>query len=140
MRAGKGDGMSKLFGTRTSSRVDTKEIFAFFKKANLTEQDMLNIEKPGGLTVINSQRAIVPVGETAATITGIISEIQSASDTLVVDDVGPQTDYSEYIEFGVISKPNYPIQPFVRPSVMGNGAKRFWDAITTAFIKVVKSK
>lgn len=139
MRAGKGDYMSKLFGTRTSSRVDTKEIFAFFKRTNLTEQDMLNIEKPGALTVVNTQRTLVPV-DTGATKAGIIPEIQFSSETLIVDDVGPQTDYSEFIEFGVISKPNYPIQPFVRPSVMGAGAKKFWNAIEFAFRRVVESK
>lgn len=139
MRTGEGDNMSKLFGTTRSSRVETKEIFAFFKKANLTQQDMLNIEKPGGLTVSNIQKALVPV-DTGATKVGIIPEIQSSSDMEVIDDIGPQTDYSEYIEFGVISKPNYPIQPFVRPSVMGPNADKVFGVIETAFIKVVESK
>ena len=98
-------------------KLDDREVISFLKKG-LTVGEMLSIEKPMGLTVVNKQRQDVPV-DTAATKNSIQPDIQSATSLQVVDHVGPSTDYSPSIEFGVTSKPNYPIQPFVRPSVNG---------------------
>lgn len=98
-------------------KVDDREVIAFLNKG-LTAGEMLSIEKPMGLTVVNKQRQDVPV-DTADTKNSIQPDIQSATSLQVVDHVGPSTDYSPSIEFGVTSKPNYPIQPFVRPSVNG---------------------
>lgn len=131
--------MSKLFGTVRSSRVDSREVTALFKNVKLTEQDLLDIEKPGGLNVANTQKTLVPV-DTAATKTSISQHIQSSSDTEVIDHIGPETDYAEFIEFGVISKPNYPIQPFVRPSAMGASADKVFNVIEFAFRKKVEEK
>ena len=99
--------------------VDDRDVMRALKKLELNTSDMLDIEKPIALTIVNKQREQVPV-DTAATKTSIGQHIQSASVDQVIDHVGPETDYAPYIEFGVASKPNYPIQPFVRPSVFGN--------------------
>lgn len=131
--------MSKLFGTTRSSRVDAREVTALFKNVKLTEQDLLDIEKPGGLVIANAQRTLVPV-DTGATKTSIAPEIQSSSDTEVIDFIGPSTMYAEFIEFGVISKPNYPIQPFVRPSAMGKSADTVFNVIEIAFREKVEQK
>ena len=98
-------------------KFDDREVMAFLKKG-LTENEMLAIEKPMGLTVVNKQRQDVPV-DTAATKNSIKPDIQTATAEKVVDHIGPSTDYAPSIEFGVTSKPNYPIQPFVRTSVTG---------------------
>ena len=116
-------------------KIDTKEFDAAIKKLALTEQDMLNIEKPGALAIVNKQRELVPV-KTAATKTSIIPDIQNSSATKVEDHIGPSTNYAPAIELGIPSRPNYPIQPFVRPSVFGNkGAVT--AAISAAFKAVV---
>ena len=118
-------------------KIDTKEFDAAIKRLALTEQDMLNIEKPGALAIVNRQRELVPV-KTAATKTSIIPDVQNSSATMVEDHIGPSTNYAPAIELGITSKPNYPIQPFVRPSVFGNeGAVT--AAISAAFKAVVTS-
>ena len=118
-------------------KVDDREVIAFLNKG-LTAGEMLSIEKPMGLTVVNKQRQDVPV-DTAATKNSIKPDIQSATSLQVVDHVGPSTDYSPSIEFGVTSKPNYPIQPFVRPSVNGyeNAIIR---VVQAAFKKLIGQK
>lgn len=102
-----------------SKNVDISEALAAFKKGGLTVDDLLDIEKPIALTIVNKQREKVPV-DTAATKNSISPHLQKASGDEVVDHIGPETNYAPYIELGVASKPNYPIQPFVRPSVFGN--------------------
>jgi len=102
-----------------NSSVDASEAIAALKHGKLTEGDMLDIEKPIALTIVNKQTELVPV-KSGATKLSIKQHIQSSSKDKVVDHIGPETDYSPFIELGVVSKPNYPIQPFVRPSVFGN--------------------
>jgi len=98
-------------------KVDDREVIAFLNKG-LTVGEMLSIEKPMALTVVNKQRLLVPK-KSHATENSVKPDIQSATALQVVDHVGPSTTYSPSIEFGITSKPNYPIQPFVRPSVNG---------------------
>ena len=98
-------------------KVDDREVIAFLNKG-LTVGEMLSVEKPMALTVINRQQLLVPK-KTHATEDSVEQDIQSATSLQVVDHVGPSTDYAPSIEFGITSKPNYPIQPFVRPSVNG---------------------
>jgi len=81
-----------------------------------TVGDMLDIEKPVAMSIVNRQRELVPV-DTSATQNSIGQHIQKATGKEVIDHIGPETDYAPYIEFGVPSKPNYPIQAFVRPSI-----------------------
>jgi len=101
------------------SDVDVSKALKALEGGKLTASDMLDIEKPVALTIVNKQRQDVPV-DTSLTKNSIQPHIQSATDTEVIDHIGPETDYAPYIELGVVSKPNYPIQPFVRPSVFGN--------------------
>ena len=99
--------------------IDTRQADALLNRLDLSKPDMLDIEKPIALTIVNKQREKVPV-DTAATKTSIGPHIETATDKQVVDHVGPETDYAPFIELGVATKPNYPIQPFIRPSVFGN--------------------
>ncbi len=126
-------------GDSMSSKVDTSEVDALFKKLGLKTRDLLVVEKPGSATVINIQRQLVPV-DTGATKLSINAQIQSSSALKVVDHIGPSTLYAPFIEFGVASKPNYPIQPFVRPSGMVAGAKAVIKAMEVAFTAIVKRK
>lgn len=98
------------------SSFDVSEVIEILKKSRLTKSDMLSIEKPMALHIVNEQKRVVP-RKTRATMLSIKQHIFSASARLVVDHIGPSTDYAPYIEYGVASKPNYPIQPFVRPSI-----------------------
>ena len=118
--------------------VDDREVIAALKGGALSVQDMLDILKPASLTVVNKQRQLVPV-DTAATKTSIRPDIQEFSAEKVVTHIGPSTDYAPSIEFGVTSKPNYPIQPFVRPSVNGN-EKSIINVAQAAFKKLVGQK
>jgi len=104
---------------KTTASVDALKAIAALKGGKFTREDMLDIEKPIAMTVVNKQREKVPV-DTSATKTSITPDIQRATAEEVIDHIGPQTTYAPYIELGVASKPNYPIQPFVRPSVYGN--------------------
>jgi len=117
-------------------KVDTKQVDRILSDALLTSDDLLDIEKPGALVIVNKQRELVPV-DTSLTKNTIQPHIQTANALEVEDDIGPETAYAPYIEFGVASKPNYPIQPFVRPSAFGN-ENNITRAITFAFQAKVK--
>ena len=122
----------------TTITVNDKEVLAALKKGVLTESDMLDIEAPIGLTVVNKQREKVPV-LTSATQNSIKPDIQKSSKDEVVDHIGPSTDYAPSIEFGITSKPNYPIQPFVRPSIFGN-ERNIFNVATEAFKRKIREK
>ena len=119
--------------------VDDREVMAFLKKAVITETEMLVIEKPMALTIVNNQRIQVPK-KTHATELSIRPDVQSSSPTEVIDHIGPSTDYSPSIEFGIIAKPNYPIQPFVRPSAVGKSAAMVKRVAGAALKKLVRKK
>lgn len=120
-------------------KVDTSEVDAFIKKAFFTKAEMLIMEKPMALTVVNTQRTLVPK-DSHATELSVAPDIQSATPLKVIDHIGPSTDYAPFVEFGVASKPNYPIQPFVRPSAMGAGAQLVFKVAAAAFKKMVFRK
>lgn len=121
MRINVGDGMT----------VDTSEVDALFNKMGLSQADMLAIEKPGSLTIINTQRMLVPV-DTGNLKLSINTQIQNSSALEVVSHTGPNTVYAAAVEFGRPDLPNYPIQPYVRPSGMVAGAKAVIKAIEAA--------
>jgi len=100
---------------------DDKQVQAAFRGGKFTAEDMKDMEKPIALTIINKQRELVPK-KTHDTENSISQHIQEATAARVIDHVGPETTYAPSIEYGITSKPNYPIQPFVRPSVFGNEA------------------
>lgn len=113
-----------------------------FKKAladvELNSPMLLQIEGAGAAVLVNGMRRRVPV-DTAATKTSVMSHLVSYSDVMVVDDVGPETDYAPLIEYGIPSKPNYPIQPFVRPTAFEDFAKVI-NAIGYSFAQLVISR
>lgn len=117
--------------------VDTKEFIKAMKGLKLSKTDMLVIEKPGALVNVNQQRALVPV-DTALTKNSIGQHIEEATRMRVVDEIGPETDYSPSIEYGIDSKPGYPMQPFVRPSAQN--AVLLFKAISAAFGKIVERR
>ena len=119
-------------------KVDDRQVIAALKKGMLSVGDMLDIEKPMALTIVNKQRLLVPK-KTHATENSVGPEIQSATDEKVVDHIGPETDYAPFIEDGITSKPNYPIQPFVRPSVQGN-ERNIEKVASAAFKAKIKQK
>jgi len=119
-------------------KVDTKQVERALKGGEFSIGDMLDIEKPVALTIVNKQKELVPV-DTAATKTSIMPGIQETSATQVIDHIGPQTEYAPFIELGVASKPNYPIQPFVRPSVFGN-ERTIQRVASAAFDAKIKQK
>lgn len=113
-----------------------------FKKAladvELNSPMLLQVEGAGAKVLVNGMRMRVPV-DTAATKLSVMSHIVEHSDVLVIDDVGPETDYAPAIEFGIPEKPNYPIQPFVRPTAFEDFAKVI-NAIGYSFAQLVISR
>lgn len=114
--------------------VDTAKFKRDIERMKVSAPELLAISGAGAAVIRNFQKLAVPV-DTAATKTSIGSHIQHASILQVVDHIGPETDYAPHIEFGT-SNPNYPIQPFVRPSVFGREAK-IYSAISAAFSAVI---
>jgi hypothetical protein len=124
---------------RPDMKVDTSGFDAAMVKAKMGADDLLNSAGAGAAVVVSVQKMQVPV-DTAATRTSIKSHIIKSTRTEVIDDIGPETEYAPYIEYGVASKPNYPIQPFVRPSAHGKKRRDCINAITTAFHTWILSK
>jgi len=118
--------------------IDTREVISKFKDLVLHEADLVDILRPMSFTVANKQKQDVPV-DTAATKTSIMPFEHKRSNVEVVDDIGPQTDYAPSIEYGIKSKPSYPIQPFVRTSVYGY-VNRIVRVGKIAFNRVVMRK
>jgi hypothetical protein len=97
------------------TEVNIKDLEKALRAISFGAGDLLQLEGAGAFTLVNGMRRRVPV-DTSATQNSIKSHVVSATAQQVVDDVGPETAYAPYIEYGVHSKPNYPIQPFVRPT------------------------
>jgi len=120
-------------------QVDASQLERALNNIDLTADDLLQIEGAGAAVVAGNQKLDVPV-DTAATRNSIKSHIVTSTRTRIEDDIGPETDYAPYIEYGVASKPNYPIQPFVVPSATGMKRRDCQSAISTAFGQTVVSK
>jgi len=119
--------------------VDTSSIKAALKQVELYRDDLIFIEGAGATVLVNGMRMRVPV-DTAATKLSIRSgHFVELSDQRVVDDVGPETDYAPAIEFGIPEKPNYPIQPFVRPTAFEDLSK-IVRAIGYAFHTIIMAQ
>jgi hypothetical protein len=102
--------------------VDTSKLEAALKAAEIRGDDLLQIEGAGAFALVNGMRMRVAV-DTAATKNSIAPHIEEATETRVTDEVGPETLYAPNIEYGVKTKPNYPIQPFVRPTTVEDFGK-----------------
>ena len=99
-----------------SGVVDDNGLQQSLKNIRLNVNDMLNIEGAGARVQINGQRMRVAV-DTAATQNSIDSHIIEANDQHVIDEIGPTTVYAPNIEYGRRDNANYPVQPFIRPTV-----------------------
>jgi len=121
-----------------SMKVDISGLQNALKKIELSESDMINLVGAGSYVIVNRQRQLVPV-DTAATKDSIKSHIIESSKTRVEDEVGPETNYAPNIEYGRKDMPNYPIQPFIRPSIEGNEAN-ITRPINAAFKVLVETR
>jgi len=112
--------------------VDDSGFVAAIKDVKLTASDMLNIAGAGSAIVKGVQKTLVPV-DSGATKLSVNDHYIVKTDTKIENDIGPETEYAPYIEHGLVTKPNYPIQPFVVPSATGANKSRALNAITKAF-------
>jgi hypothetical protein len=119
--------------------VDISKLMRALKNIDLTADDLLEIGYAGSAVVEMHQKIDVPK-DTHATENSIKPRVVTSQRTHLEIDIGPTTEYAPYIEFGVASRPNYPIQPFVRPSAHGQNKKDVIDAVKTAFGMKVTSK
>ena len=85
--------------SKTGLTVDLSQFNARIKQAHLNKQDLLDVEGPGALVLINGIRSRIPV-DTAAAKTSVNQHIIESSDTMLVDDVGPEVGYGPYLEYG----------------------------------------
>ena len=102
-----------------------------FQKAidavKITRSGLLAISGAGAANIVTAQKTLVPV-DTAATKNSIKSHIVKANDEIVIDEIGAETSYAPYIEYGHDDpESNYPMQPFVRPSVFGREKSIYAD-------------
>ena len=85
--------------SKTGISVDLSQFNARIKQAHLNKQDLLDVEGPGALVLINGIRSRIPV-DTAAAKTSVNQHIIESTDTKLVDDVGPEVEYGPYVEYG----------------------------------------
>jgi HK97 gp10 family phage protein len=99
-------------GVDMSMTIDTTDFDEMMRRARLTESDLLNIEGAGAAVLVNAMRTKVPV-DTGATRASVMSHIVSSSNIKVEDDIGPETNYAPYLEYGT---KRMRAQSFVRPA------------------------
>lgn len=96
-------------------KVNDGELQKALKAIRPDGEIMLRIAGAGASVQIKGQRQRVPV-DTGATRASVASHIEESTETRVVDEIGPETNYAPDIEYGKRDAPGYPIQPFVRPT------------------------
>jgi HK97 gp10 family phage protein len=79
--------------------VDLSQFSRMMAKAHFKKQDLLDVEGPGALVLINGMRMRAP-WDTGALRASINQHIIESTDTRLVDDVGPEVEYGPYIEYG----------------------------------------
>ena len=117
--------------------VDLKEFEKAIENMKFTSSELMHVAGSGSAVIKTTQKILVPV-DTGATRASILEDF-NPGDTVVEVEIGPRTEYSPYIEFGT-SNPNYPIQPFVRPSVFGRNKMKVLKAVSNAFVQLVMEK
>ena len=117
--------------------LDEDEFLEALRKIKITDDELMSVAGAGSAVIKTTQKLLVPV-DTGATRTSI-AEHFTKGDAIASVEVGPSTEYAPYIEFGT-SNPNYPIQPFVVPSVFGRSLTDTIRAIAVAFGMLVQSK
>ena len=116
--------------------VDPKDFADAVKRTVLGRSEMLDIEGAGSYVVVNNQKTLVPVDE-ATTKLSIKPHITKMTATYIEDEVGPETEYAPNIEYGRRDMPNYPIQPFIRPSATGRPMKETLLEMSREFGNIV---
>ena len=129
---------SGVIVARVGIQINDAGLRQALKEAKLTAADLLQIEGAGAWVLVNGMRMRVPV-DTGATRASIKPHITENTDTRLVDEVGPETIYAPAIEYGRRDMPNYPIQPFIRPTVEEDGAQ-VQRVISAAFGELVKQR
>ena len=122
----------------SKTSVDTSDFDRRIRAIDFSAQDLLNMEGAGAAILVNGMRMRV-AHDTYATKLSIKSHIVTSRRTYVEDDVGPETEYAPNIEYGRRDMPNYPIQPYVRPTAY-NDFDQVITAISYAFAAAVNSK
>ncbi len=123
---------------KSNVTVDYSSLASALKAVNFNANDLLQVEGAGAYVLVNGMRQRVAV-DTAATKNSVKPHITEATNTRVIDEVGPETSYAPYIEYGVQSKPNYPVQPFVRPTAQEDLVKVV-KAIGTTFGSILVAR
>ena len=117
--------------------VDTSAFDRAINAMKISSSELMHIAGAGSAVMKTTQKILVPT-DTHDTQNSILEEF-NPGDKIVDIEVGPRTDYSPYIEFGT-TNPNYPIQPFVRPSAFGKNKVNVLRAVANAFLDLVVSK
>lgn len=115
--------------------VDDTKLKLALKNIKLNKQDLLDIEGAGAYVVVNGERMRVPV-DTAATKNSIQPHILEADDNHVVDEVGPETLYAPFLEYGTYKMR---AQPFIRPTV-AEDADQVQAAVSAAFGAIMEGR
>jgi len=147
---------------KPSITIDMKEIAAALKNINIGEPELMHLKGAGELVLVNGMRTRVAV-DTSATKNSIMGHVIESGDTKVVDDVGPETAQSIWLEYGtgihaekgngrktpwVYKNPKsgkfvwtqgMRAQPFIRPTVEEDGDK-VNSAISASFKQLVESR
>jgi hypothetical protein len=117
--------------------IDEDEFMEALRKIEITDAELMSVAGAGSAVIKTTQKLLVPV-DTGATRASIAEHFEKG-DAIASIEIGPSTEYAPYIEFGT-SNPNYPIQPFVVPSVFGRSLTDTVKAIAAAFAMLVQSK
>lgn len=117
--------------------IDEDEFMEALRKIEITDAELMSVAGAGSAVIKTTQKLLVPV-DTGATRASIAEHFEQG-DAIASIEIGPSTEYAPYIEFGT-SNPNYPIQPFVVPSVFGRSLTDTVKAIAAAFAMLVQSK
>lgn len=142
--------------------IDIKKMVSQLDHMKFSSLDLLTIEQDGAEVNIQTQQDLVPL-DLGTTRDSIQSHITKSTPTWVEDEIGPETDYSIYLEYGTgeyaengngrkggwrykDSKGQWHFtfgmkpQPYVRPSAKGTNLRSVFAAIAQAYIAYIRSK
>jgi HK97 gp10 family phage protein len=83
--------------------VDTSQLEKALKAIDFKGADLLNIEGSGAAVLSNGMKMRVRK-DTAATANSVQSHIVEKTDNRVIDEVGPETTYAPWLEYGTGEK------------------------------------
>ena len=118
--------------------IDTKGLKNALKDVKLSANEFASVGMAGGYVLVNGMRMRVPV-DTSATRNSIRPDVVKQDADKVVVEVGPRTEYAPHIEYGIPSRPSYPMQPFIRPTATQDREKVL-RSVSAVFGSLVNSK